>query len=160
MEEVIDGCCLLFPCVARQGAAELLNLCDGSLVPGTKALHSKWQEHDSLVVAGLPRFVHFQTINWMCVKLCGIENFLTGRDFKTEEVVTCNIILFAISSIVQIIVGDIFPHPIREAQSNFQTSILLLVWARRTRCGGEAAAAARLARGSHAGSAHTAKSRS
>ena len=43
----------------------------------------------------------------MCVKLCGILNFLTGRDFKTEEVVTCNIILFAISSIVQNIVGDI-----------------------------------------------------
>ena len=73
-----------------QGAAELLNLCDGSLVPGTKALHSKWQEHDSLVVAGLPRFVHFAPVSNLqgmarCLSSLGDSGCLQGVDHRHVE---------------------------------------------------------------------------
>ena len=63
LEEVADGGGLLLSRVASKGAAQLLDLADGGLVPsGPKALNRQWQENNTLVMAGLPRFVQFPLV--------------------------------------------------------------------------------------------------
>ena len=57
LEEVGDSDGLVFPSVSGKCAAQLLDFIDGRLVPPAKALHCKRQEDDTLVMAGLPRFV-------------------------------------------------------------------------------------------------------
>ena len=62
LEEVADGGGLLLSRVASKGAAQLLDLADGGLVPGPKALDRQWREDNTLVMAGLPRFVQFPLV--------------------------------------------------------------------------------------------------
>ena len=76
LEEVGDGGGLFLPSVSGKSAAQLLDLGYGCLVPATKTLHSKWQEDDTLIVAGLPRFVqlplvgNLESVAWSLCSLC------------------------------------------------------------------------------------------
>ena len=61
--EVADGGGLLLSRVASKGAAQLLDLDDGGLVPsGPKALNCQWQENNTLVMAGLSSFLLWATM--------------------------------------------------------------------------------------------------
>ena len=57
LEEVEHSGGLLLSSVSGERAAQLLDLSYGCLMPAAKALHSKRQEDDALIVARLPRFV-------------------------------------------------------------------------------------------------------
>ena len=57
-----DGDRLLLPSVAGEGAAQLLDLADGGLVPSSQALHRQGQEDNTLGVAGLSGLVQLPLV--------------------------------------------------------------------------------------------------
>ena len=55
-------CGLLLTRVPCEGAAQLLDLKNSRLVPGTQALDRQWKEDDALLIAGLPRFIQLSLV--------------------------------------------------------------------------------------------------
>ena len=53
---------LLLIRVPCEGAAQLLDLKNSRLVPGTQTLDRQWKEDDTLLIAGLPRFVQLPLV--------------------------------------------------------------------------------------------------
>ena len=49
--------------MARKQAPKLLYLLNGRFMPGAEAFHCKWQENNSLLVAGLPGLVHLSLVS-------------------------------------------------------------------------------------------------
>ena len=90
LEQVADGGCLLLPCVAGEGAAQLLDLTDGRLVPGAKALNCQRHENNALCIAGLPGLVQLsfmgdgESMTW---GLCSLihKSCLEGIDYCDVE---------------------------------------------------------------------------
>ena len=85
-----DGGCLLLPRVAGEGAAQLLDLSDGRLVPGAQALNSQRHEDNALCIAGLPGLIQLslmgngESMTW---GLCSLSNksCLEGIDYCHVE---------------------------------------------------------------------------
>ena len=102
LEQVADGGCLLLPCVAGEGAAQLLDLTDGRLVPGAKALNCQRHEDNALCIAGLPGLVQLsfmgdgESITWGLCSLshksclegidnCDVESTIFASSMSWDE---------------------------------------------------------------------------
>ena len=62
LKKVPDGGGFFFTSMPGQCTAQFSDLQNCRLVPGAKAFHSKWQENNPLLVAGLPRLFHFALV--------------------------------------------------------------------------------------------------